>query len=128
MLGLKFLLSCATEKLRTFSNIERKKNTLQSLKDTEAIHEKDNNNGSAEKLASERQDTIKVSQKRNISACLDAVQDTANVQQDHNKKGNIPRFKRSKIDESRNMDDAFTNISNAVINFLENTKKILQLM
>ncbi|KYN08253.1 hypothetical protein ALC62_00764 [Cyphomyrmex costatus] len=108
---------------RTFSNIERKKNTPQFLKDTEAISEKNSNNGSAEELESEWQDTIKVSQKRNISACLDAVQDTANVQQDHNKKRNVPRFKRSKIDESRNMDDTFTNISNAVMNFLESTKE-----
>ena len=71
----------------TFSNIERKKNILQSIKNTEAeTHEKNSNNESTDESNCEQQDAIKISQKRNINACQDACQDvfqdTENLEQD----------------------------------------------
>jgi len=112
---------------RTFSNFEKKKDTLQSIKNTEAVtHERNSNNESTDESEYEQQDAIKVPQKRNNNAYQDASQDIENLEQDrhkHNKEINASRFKRRKIDESKSIDDTFTNISNAIINFIESTKE-----
>ncbi|XP_032689570.1 uncharacterized protein LOC116852899 [Odontomachus brunneus] len=106
---------------RTFSNVEKKKNILQIIKNSEAInsitHDKKSNNESTDESDSEQQDTIKVPQKRNISACQDVSQDKENIEQDYN------RRKKRKIDESKNIDETFTNISNAILNLLESSKE-----
>jgi len=112
---------------RTFSNFERKKDTLQSIKNTEAVtHERNSNNESTDESEYEQQDAIKVPQKKNNNTCQDASQNIQNLEQDrnkHNKEINASRFKRRKIDESKSIDDTFTNISNAIINFIESTKE-----
>lgn len=115
----------------------KKKNILQSIKNTEAeTHEKNSNNESTDESNCEQQDAIKISQKRNINACQDAFQDTENLEQDvfqdmenlehvnkRNEKINASKFKRRKINESKSIDDTFTNISTAIMDFLENTKE-----
>jgi len=66
-----------------------------------------------------------VPQKRNNNADQQDA-DIQNLEQDRrkrNKEINASRFKRCKIDESKSIDDTFTNISNAIINLIESTKE-----
>lgn len=103
---------------KTICNIEKEKNILQSVKDTEAASLKNSDNESISFDESEQQ--IKVSQKRNISGSGDVE----NEEHDYNErsKKNASRFKKQKINKTASIDDTFTDISHAILNFL-NTKE-----
>ncbi|EGI57562.1 hypothetical protein G5I_14417 [Acromyrmex echinatior] len=66
---------------RTFFNVERNRNALQSIKDTEVVAHEDNNNESTSESEYEQQKTIKVPQKRIISMCQDTSRDMENLEQ-----------------------------------------------
>lgn len=65
-------------------------------------------------------------QKRDIGASQDASQDKENIEQGHNKRDkeiNASRNKKRKTEQSKNIDETFTNISNAIMNLLESSKE-----
>lgn len=119
---------------RTFSNIAKEKNVLQTMK-TETVNSKTHITNKDESIEEsndyEQQDNTKMSQKRN-SADEDAFEDNKeNIvqhthKQDHNKpdnKRNSSRFKKCKVDETKNIDETFVNVSNAIINLLQCSKE-----
>lgn len=98
------------------------------MKDIETVTREKKSNNSTDESEYEQQDAIKVSQKRNSARQDTSVysQDTENLEQNRNKRNeeiNDSRFKKRKIDESKNIDDIFTNISNAIMNYLESSKE-----
>ncbi|XP_018338322.1 PREDICTED: uncharacterized protein LOC108746202 isoform X1 [Trachymyrmex septentrionalis] len=114
---------------RTFFNVERNRNALQFIKDTEAVIHEDNNNESTSESEYEQQNTIKVPQKRIINMCQDTSRDMENLEQVYDRDSNRTkqisglRFKRRKIEDSKSIDDTLTNISKTILNFLKSTKK-----
>lgn len=67
------------------------------------------------------QPDINDSQKKN-SASQDIFVDSQDTENRNKEKSNF-RFKKRKINESKSIDDTFTNVSNAIINYLENSKE-----
>lgn len=81
----------------------------------------DSTNGSE----NEKQDTINMPQRKNISASTSENQNNL-IQQNNNKRSqeiNISKYKKRKFDQTKSIDNTFTDISNTVINFLENSKE-----
>lgn len=107
----------------TFTNVRSNKNAAQSVQNSKILSHCKLKNSDQSTSGSENE-KYNMPQKENMSKL--SFQNQDNLIQDNNKHSqeiNTSKYKKRKIDEKKSIDNTFTDISNTILNFLENSKE-----